>query len=88
MLVMGYLAKAQTNGADINAKIQMTMVFETLSKEFIPFRATFNLSNRRDMNLTELMKQLQEFELLIRESPTGSEANMVAASGSNSNSFE
>ena len=64
----------------------MTMVFETLSKEFIPFRATFNLSNRRDMTLTELMKQLQEFELLIRESPAGGEANMVAASGSNPNS--
>ncbi|XP_024031745.1 uncharacterized protein LOC112094602 [Morus notabilis] len=56
--VMGYLAEVQTNGADIDAESQLTMIFETLSKEYIPFRATFNLSARQNITLTKLMQEL------------------------------
>ncbi|XP_024024264.1 uncharacterized protein LOC112092401 [Morus notabilis] len=55
--VMGYLANAQTNGADIDAKSQLIMIFKTFSKEYIPFRATFNLSEQ-NITLTELMQEL------------------------------
>ncbi|XP_024029850.1 uncharacterized protein LOC112094069 [Morus notabilis] len=56
--LMGYLAEVQTNGADIDAESQLTMIFETLSKEYILFRATFNLSARQNITLTELMQEL------------------------------
>ncbi|XP_024026810.1 uncharacterized protein LOC112093144 [Morus notabilis] len=42
--VMGHLADAQTNAAKIDVESQLTMIFETLSKEYILFRATFNLN--------------------------------------------
>ncbi|XP_024024943.1 uncharacterized protein LOC112092608 [Morus notabilis] len=41
--VIGYLADTQTNGADIDAESQLTMIFETLSKDIL-LRAMFNLS--------------------------------------------
>ncbi|XP_024021530.1 uncharacterized protein LOC112091631 [Morus notabilis] len=53
--VMGYLADAQSNGADIDTESQLTMIFETLSNEYIPCRATFNLSAKQNITLTELM---------------------------------
>ncbi|XP_024025858.1 uncharacterized protein LOC112092886 [Morus notabilis] len=79
--VMGYLAKVQTNGANINAESQLTMIFETLLKEYIPFRATFNLSARHNTTLTELMQELQKFERMIKVS-TIVEANFAEASTS------
>ncbi|XP_024020869.1 uncharacterized protein LOC112091432 [Morus notabilis] len=36
--VISYLADAQTNRADIDAESQLTMIFETFLKEYIPFR--------------------------------------------------
>ncbi|KAL5555504.1 hypothetical protein UlMin_037740 [Ulmus minor] len=55
--MIGYLAEAQSHGSEIDADTQMKMIFESLSKEFIPFRTIFNLS-RKNMSLTELIKQL------------------------------
>ncbi|KAL5578196.1 hypothetical protein UlMin_019895 [Ulmus minor] len=57
LIVIGYLAKAQSHGSEIDVNTQMEMIFESLSKEFIPFRTIFNLSGK-NMSLTELMKQL------------------------------
>ncbi|KAL5570620.1 hypothetical protein UlMin_027195 [Ulmus minor] len=57
LTVIRYLAKAQSHGSKIDANTQMEMIFESLSKEFIPFRTIFNLSGK-NMSLTELMKQL------------------------------
>ena len=65
LTVIGYLAEAQSHGFDIDADIQMEMMFESLSKEFISFRTIFNLSGK-NMSLTELMKQLQAFESMIK----------------------
>ncbi|KAL5550903.1 hypothetical protein UlMin_001079 [Ulmus minor] len=53
LTVIGYLAEAQSHGFEINADTQMEMIFESLSKEFIPFRTIFNLSGKI-MSLTEL----------------------------------
>ncbi|KAL5560897.1 hypothetical protein UlMin_030644 [Ulmus minor] len=55
LTVIGYLAEAQSHGFDIDANIQMEMIFESLSKEFIPFGMIFNLSGK-NMSLTEWMK--------------------------------
>ncbi|KAL5554230.1 hypothetical protein UlMin_041631 [Ulmus minor] len=55
LTVIGYLAEAQSHGFEIDANTQMEMIFESLSKEFIPFRMIFNLSGK-NMSLTELMK--------------------------------
>ncbi|XP_024018711.1 uncharacterized protein LOC112090806 [Morus notabilis] len=79
--VMRYLADAQTNGADINAESQLTMIFETLSKEYIPFRETFNLSTKQNITLTESMQELQKFVRMIKRS-TIVKANLAEASSS------
>ncbi|GMN21952.1 hypothetical protein TIFTF001_048947 [Ficus carica] len=49
--------KAQTNGAEIDSATQLVMVFQTLSKDFDLFQVSYNL-NRKEMSLTELMKEL------------------------------
>ena len=74
LTVIGYLAKAQSHGYVIDADTQMKMIFGSLSKEFIPFRMIFNLSGK-NMSLTELMKQLQAFESMIKSK--GIKANLT-----------
>ncbi|KAL5572139.1 hypothetical protein UlMin_021736 [Ulmus minor] len=79
LIVIGYLAEAQSHGSEIDADTQMKMIFESLLKDFIPFRTIFNLS-RKNMSLTELMKQLQAFESMIKSK--GIEANLTEAGNS------
>ncbi|KAL5560249.1 hypothetical protein UlMin_036460 [Ulmus minor] len=79
LTVIGYLAEAQSHGSEIDADTQMEMIFESLSKDFIPFRMIFNLSGK-NMSLTELMKQLQAFESMIKSK--GIEANLTEAGNS------
>ncbi|GMN59940.1 hypothetical protein TIFTF001_029034 [Ficus carica] len=42
MNIMAYLSEAQANGAEIDAATQLVMVFQTLSKDFDLFQASFN----------------------------------------------
>ncbi|KAL5555849.1 hypothetical protein UlMin_038085 [Ulmus minor] len=79
LTVIGYLAEAQSHGSEIDADTQMEMIFESLSKQFIPFRTIFNLSGK-NMSLTELMKQLQAFESMIKSK--GIEENLTEAGNS------
>ena len=79
LTVIGYLAEAQSHGSEIDADTQIEMIFESLSKEFIPFRMIFNLSGK-NMSLTELMKQIQAFESMIKSK--GIEANLTEAGNS------
>ncbi|GMN66024.1 hypothetical protein TIFTF001_035090 [Ficus carica] len=67
MKVMAYLSEAQTNGAEIDSATQLVMVFQTLSKDFDLYQASYNL-NRKEMSLTELMKELQAFENIFKGS--------------------
>ena len=52
------------------------MIFESLSREFIPFRTILNLSEK-SMSLTELMQQLKAFESMIKSK--GIEVNLTEA---------
>ncbi|GMN67622.1 hypothetical protein TIFTF001_036685 [Ficus carica] len=79
MKVMGYLSEAQTNGAEIDSATQLVMVFQTLSKDFDLFQASYNL-NRKEMSLTELMKELQAFENIFKGSGSKAEVNMAEPS--------
>ncbi|GMN74257.1 hypothetical protein TIFTF001_052339, partial [Ficus carica] len=74
MKVMAYLSEAQTNGAEIDSATQLVMVFQTLSKDFDLFQASYNL-NRNEMSLTKLMKELQAFENIFKGSGSKAEAN-------------
>nr|GMN26107.1 hypothetical protein TIFTF001_046023 [Ficus carica] len=67
MKVMAYLSEAQTNGAEIDSATQLVMVFQTLSKDFDLFQASYNIT-RKEMSLTELMKELQAFENIFKGS--------------------
>ncbi|GMN72021.1 hypothetical protein TIFTF001_055204, partial [Ficus carica] len=66
--------KAQTNEAEIDSATQLVMVFQSLSKDFDLFQASYNL-NRKEMSLTELMKELQAFENIFKGSGSKAEAN-------------
>ncbi|GMN20244.1 hypothetical protein TIFTF001_048716 [Ficus carica] len=79
MKVMAYLSEAQTNGAEIDSATQLVMVFQTLSKDFDLFQASYNL-NRKEMSLTELMKELQAFENIFKGSGSKAEVNMAEPS--------
>ena len=79
MTVMPYLSEAQANGAEIDAATQLVMVFQTLSKDFDLFQASYNL-NQKDMSLTELMKELQAFENIFKGSGSKAEANVAEPS--------
>ncbi|KAL5547072.1 hypothetical protein UlMin_006759 [Ulmus minor] len=79
LTVIGYLAEAQSHGSEIDANTQMEMIFVSVSKEFIPLRTVFNLSEK-NMSLTELMKQLQAFESMIKSK--GIEANLTEVGNS------
>ena len=57
------------------------MILETLPDGFISFKTNYVL-NKRDLNLTTLMTELQTFESMIKSK--GGEANMVVASSSSS----
>ena len=65
LTVIGYLAEAQSHGSEVDDDTQMETIFESLSKEFIPFRIIFNQSGK-NLTLTKLMKQLQSFESIIK----------------------
>ena len=79
LTVIRYLAEAQSRGFEIDADIQIELIFESLSKKFIPFMTIFNLSGK-NMSLTELMKQLQAFESMIKSK--GIEVNLTEAGNS------
>ena len=70
MKIMAYLSEAQANGAEIYAATQLVIVFQTLSKDFNLFQASYNL-NWKKMSLTELMKKLQAFENILKGSGVG-----------------
>ncbi|GMN31411.1 hypothetical protein TIFTF001_041589 [Ficus carica] len=70
---------SQANGAEIDAATQLVMVFQTLSNDFDLFQASYNL-NRREMSLTELMKELQAFENIFKGSGSKADANLAERS--------
>ncbi|GMN66181.1 hypothetical protein TIFTF001_035250 [Ficus carica] len=55
------------------------MVFQTLSKDFDLFQASYNL-NRKEMSLTELMKELQAFENIFKVFGSKAEVNLAEPS--------
>ncbi|GMN31848.1 hypothetical protein TIFTF001_050756 [Ficus carica] len=79
MKVMAYLSEAQTNRAEIDSATQLVMVFQTLSNDFDLFQASYNL-NRKEMSLTELMKELQAFENIFKGYGSKTEANVAEPS--------
>ncbi|GMN32671.1 hypothetical protein TIFTF001_046617 [Ficus carica] len=79
MIVMAYLSEAQVNGAEIDAATQLVMVFQTLSKDFDLFQASYNL-NRKELSLTELMKELQAFENIFKSYGSKAKANLAEPS--------
>ena len=45
--IMGYFTKATENEAELDYNTQLKMVFKTLFKDFVNFRATYNLEERK-----------------------------------------
>ncbi|GMN58490.1 hypothetical protein TIFTF001_027577 [Ficus carica] len=76
MKIMAYLSEAQAKGPKIDAATQLVMVFQTLSKDFDLFQASYNL-NRKEMSIMELMKELQAFENIFKGSGFKAEANVA-----------
>ncbi|GMN60000.1 hypothetical protein TIFTF001_029087 [Ficus carica] len=66
LMLMGLFAEAAKNGAELDYNTQIEMVFKTLSKDFVDFKAAYNLGNK-ELGLIELMRQLQAYELMIND---------------------
>ncbi|GMN49585.1 hypothetical protein TIFTF001_018741 [Ficus carica] len=66
LMLMGFFAEAIENGAKLDYNTQIEMVFKTLSKDFVGFKAAYNLGNK-ELGLTELMRQMQAYELMIND---------------------
>ncbi|KAK5785785.1 hypothetical protein PVK06_040403 [Gossypium arboreum] len=64
---MGYFVKAMDNEANLDQNTQIEMVFKGLSKDLASFRDAYNLGNKNLM-LTQLMKELQSYELMLNDS--------------------
>ncbi|GMN65309.1 hypothetical protein TIFTF001_034396 [Ficus carica] len=79
MIVMAYLSEAQANRAEIDAATQLVMVFQSSSKDFDLFQASYNL-NRNEMSLMELMKELRAFENIFKDSGSKTEVNLAEPS--------
>ena len=80
--MMVFFAEAAENGAELDYNTQIEMVFNSLSKEFVGFRAAYNLGER-EFSLTRLMKELQAYELMLNDgkAPKG-EANVAETDSS------
>ncbi|GMN28313.1 hypothetical protein TIFTF001_023154 [Ficus carica] len=64
--MMQVIAKAAENGAELDCNTQIEMVFKTLSKDFVGFRAAYNFGGS-ELILTKLMKELQTYELMLND---------------------
>ncbi len=81
ILVISLITEMNAHRAGMDYLPQMTMVFETLSKEFVPFKTTYSLTGK-ELTLSELMKELQEFERMLKKDSPPKEIHMVDASDS------
>ncbi|XP_012453371.1 uncharacterized protein LOC105775400 [Gossypium raimondii] len=59
--LMGYFVEATDNEANLDQNTQIEIVFKSLSKGFVGFRAAYNLGNK-SLTFTQLMKE-QEMAL-------------------------
>ncbi|KAL5542885.1 hypothetical protein UlMin_010595 [Ulmus minor] len=78
---MAHFNEAEIHGSNIDQQTQVGMILETLPDSFISFKTNYVL-NKKDLNLTTLMNELQTFEGMIKSK--GEEANMVVANSSSS----
>ncbi|MBA0763189.1 hypothetical protein Gotri_012684, partial [Gossypium trilobum] len=62
--IMGFFVEAEDNRAELDVNTQIEIVFKSITKEFVNFRAAYNLGNKL-LTLTQLMKELQSYELTL-----------------------
>ncbi|XP_052488005.1 uncharacterized protein LOC128041739 [Gossypium raimondii] len=62
--LMGFFVEAEDNGGELGVNTQIEIVFKSLTKEFVGFRAVYNLGNKT-LTLAQLMKELQSYELML-----------------------
>ncbi|MBA0711237.1 hypothetical protein Golax_010439 [Gossypium laxum] len=56
--------EAKDNRAELDVNTQIEIVFKSLTKEFVGFRAAYNLGNKT-LTFTQLMKELHSYELML-----------------------
>ncbi|KAK5842801.1 hypothetical protein PVK06_005197 [Gossypium arboreum] len=62
--LMGYFKEVANNKANLDQNTQIEIVFKSPSKDIASFRASYNLGNK-NLGLTQLMKELQSYELML-----------------------
>ncbi|KAH1082809.1 hypothetical protein J1N35_022570 [Gossypium stocksii] len=62
--LMGYFVDVVDNEANLDQNSQIEMVFKSMSKDFVGFRASYNIGNKNP-TLTQLMKELQSYKLIL-----------------------
>ena len=57
LVLMDFFVEAAKIGAELDYNTQIEIVFKIISKDFVGFKATYNLG-KEELELTELMWQL------------------------------
>ncbi|KAH1130107.1 hypothetical protein J1N35_001485 [Gossypium stocksii] len=82
IIIMIYFAEVTNNETNLDQNTQIDMIFKSLSKDFASFQVAYNLGNKT-LTLTQLMKELQSYELMLNVSQlVRSVANIVVSSSS------
>ncbi|XP_016694496.1 uncharacterized protein [Gossypium hirsutum] len=83
--LMGFFAKVEDNGAELDVNLQIEIVFKSLTKEFAGFRAAYNFGNKA-LTFTQLMKESQSYEFMqngyepVQEKPKANLAVRLSSS--------
>ncbi|KAK5819216.1 uncharacterized protein LOC108476331 [Gossypium arboreum] len=64
--LMGFFKEVENNEVELDVNTQNKIVFKSLTKEFPGFKVTYNLGNKT-LTLTQLMKELKFFELMLND---------------------
>ena len=79
---MTYLNTAETHGARIDERSQVTMIMESLPKSFMQFKSNY-VMNKWTFTLTQLLNELTHYEsMLMDPRKSSAEANVAESSKS------
>lgn len=80
--MMTYLNTAETHGARIDERSQVTMIMETLPKSFLQFKSNYDM-NKLSFTQTQLLNELTSYESMLMDPQKPSvEANVAESSKS------
>ncbi|KAG6508746.1 hypothetical protein ZIOFF_034127 [Zingiber officinale] len=76
MQMTNYFSEAEMHGAVIDEGTQVSIILNSLSSDFIPFTSNY-IMNKLNYGMTQLLNELQTFEVILGLVKNKAEANIV-----------